>query len=77
VDITLLQRPLFYIGGLCITVLGLIAFIDPRRFRRDLNYLIYNHLTSAGIEIQNPQRDLHIRSRRLKVENVTKQDNTG
>ena len=44
---------------------------SPRRFRSDLNYLIYKHLTAAGIEIPNPQRDLHIRSGTLKVENVT------
>ena len=48
----------------------------PRRFRSDLNYLIYKHLTEAGIEIPNPQRDLHIRSGILKVENVTKQEST-
>ena len=47
---------------------------SPRRFRSDLNYLIYKHLTAAGIEIPNPQRDLHIRSGTLKVENVTKKD---
>jgi small-conductance mechanosensitive channel len=47
----------------------------PRRFKSDLNYLIYKHLTAAGIEIPNPQRDLHIRSGVLKVENVT--DHTG
>jgi small-conductance mechanosensitive channel len=46
----------------------------PRRFRSDLNYLIYKHLTAAGIEIPNPQRDLHIRSGTLKVENVTKNE---
>src|SRR6266480_2062325 len=49
----------------------------PRRFRSDLNYLIYKHLTAAGIEIPCPQRDLHIRSGTLKVEGVTKKDNTG
>ena len=43
----------------------------PSRFKSDLNYLIYKHLTAAGIEIPNPQRDLHIRSGVLKVENVT------
>jgi small-conductance mechanosensitive channel len=43
----------------------------PRLFRSELNYLIYKHLTAAGIEIPNPQRDLHIRSGVLKVENVT------
>jgi small-conductance mechanosensitive channel len=46
---------------------------SPRRFRSDLNYLIYKHLTAAGIEIPNPQRELHIRSGTLKVENVTKE----
>jgi small-conductance mechanosensitive channel len=45
----------------------------PRRFRSELNYLIYKHLTAAGIEIPNPQRDLHIRDGTLKVENVTKE----
>jgi len=29
---------------------------------KDLNYLIYKHLTAVGIEIPCPQRDLHIRS---------------
>src|SRR5881227_2384120 len=40
----------------------------PRRFRSDLNFLIYKHLTAAGIEIPNPQRDLHIRDGVIKVE---------
>ena len=35
---------------------------------------IYEHLTAAGIEIPNPQRDLHIRSGILKVENITKNE---
>jgi small-conductance mechanosensitive channel len=73
---TLLQRPLFSVGD-HYQILGLIAFADPRRLLSDLNYLIYKHLTAAGIEIPNPQRDLRIRSGRLKVENVTKKDNTG
>jgi len=42
----------------------------PRRFKSDLNFLIDKHLRSAGIEIPNPQRDLHIRSGVLKVQNV-------
>src|SRR5437762_141068 len=46
----------------------------PRRFKSDLNYLIYKHLTAAGIEIPNPQRDLHIKSGVLKVENVGAQE---
>src|SRR4030095_7833358 len=48
----------------------------PSRFKSDLNYLIYKHLTAAGIEIPNPQRDLHIKSGVLQVESVTKKDNT-
>ena len=42
----------------------------PRRFKSDLNFLIHKHLLAAGIEIPNPQRDLHIRSGILKVQNV-------
>jgi small-conductance mechanosensitive channel len=42
----------------------------PRRFKSDLNYLIYKHLTAAGIQIPYPQRDLHIRGGVVKVENV-------
>jgi small-conductance mechanosensitive channel len=46
----------------------------PRRFKSDLNYLIEKHLREAGIEIPNPQRDLHIRSGILQVQNVDGQD---
>ncbi|PWT80495.1 MAG: hypothetical protein C5B58_11540 [Acidobacteria bacterium] len=42
----------------------------PSRFKSDLNYLIYNHLTAAGIEIPNPQRDLHIRDGVIKVQGL-------
>ena len=42
----------------------------PRRFKSDLNYLIEKHLRAAGIEIPNPQRDLHIRSGVLHVESA-------
>ncbi len=42
----------------------------PRRFKSDLNFLIDKHLRAAGIEIPNPQRDLHIRSGVLMVQNV-------
>jgi small-conductance mechanosensitive channel len=42
----------------------------PSRFRSDLNYLIYNHLTAAGIEMPNPQRDLHIRDGVIKVQTL-------
>ncbi|MFN2541293.1 MAG: mechanosensitive ion channel family protein [Chthoniobacterales bacterium] len=46
----------------------------PRRFKSDLNYLIEKHLRAARIEIPNPQRDLHIRSDILQVQNVDGQD---
>ena len=49
----------------------------PRRFKSDLNYLIEKHLREAEIEIPNPQRDLHIRSGVLKVENVSAKDRDG
>jgi small-conductance mechanosensitive channel len=42
----------------------------PRRYRSDLNFAIERRLREAGIEIPNPQRDLHIRSGVLKVQNV-------
>ena len=44
----------------------------PRRYRSDLNFAIENNLREAGIEIAFPQRDLHIRSGVLKVQNVDK-----
>jgi small-conductance mechanosensitive channel len=49
----------------------------PRRFKSDLNYLVHKHLSAAGIEIPNPQRDLHIRQGTLKVETVVKREVTG
>src|SRR6202040_2795366 len=42
----------------------------PRRYRSDLNFAIEHKLREAGIEIAFPQRDLHIRSGVLKVQNV-------
>src|SRR5256885_2024429 len=42
----------------------------PRRYRSDLNFAIEQKLREAGIEIPNPQRDLHIRSGVLQVQNV-------
>src|SRR4051812_5657515 len=45
----------------------------PRRFRSDLNFLIEKHLRAAGIEIPNPQRDLHIRSGVLQIESRNSQ----
>ena len=40
----------------------------PASYRSDLNFAIEKHLREAGIEIPNPQRDLHIRSGVLKIE---------
>src|SRR5437870_1484874 len=42
----------------------------PSRYRSDLNFAIAQKLREAGIELPFPQRDLHIRSGVLKVENV-------
>jgi Small-conductance mechanosensitive channel len=42
----------------------------PSRFKSDLNYLIYKHLTAVGIEIPNPQRDLHIRDGVIRVQTL-------
>lgn len=42
----------------------------PRRYRSDLNFAMEQKLRDAGIEIAFPQRDLHIRSGVLKVQNV-------
>src|SRR5712691_4103808 len=40
----------------------------PSRFKSDLNFAIERKFREAGIEIPNPQRDLHIRSGVLRVE---------
>ena len=42
----------------------------PRRYRSDLNFAMEQKLRETGIEIAFPQRDLHIRSGVLKVQNV-------
>jgi len=42
----------------------------PRRYRSDLNFAIEQKLREAGIELAFPQRDLHIRSGVLQVQNV-------
>jgi small-conductance mechanosensitive channel len=42
----------------------------PRRYRSDLNFAIERTLREAGIELAFPQRDLHIRSGVLQVQNV-------
>jgi small-conductance mechanosensitive channel len=42
----------------------------PSRFKSDLNFLIEEKLREAGIEIPNPQRDLHIRSGVLRVQSL-------
>src|SRR6266550_2393277 len=46
----------------------------PRRFKSELNFLIEKHLREAGIEIPNPQRDLHIRDGVIKVKTVSGQE---
>ncbi len=43
----------------------------PSRYRSDINFAIAAKFREAGIEMPFPQRDLHIRSGVLKVENVT------
>jgi small-conductance mechanosensitive channel len=40
----------------------------PSRFKSDLNFAIEEKLREAGIEIPFPQRDLHIRSGSVRVE---------
>jgi small-conductance mechanosensitive channel len=49
----------------------------PRRYRSDLNFAMEEKLREAGIEIAFPQRDLHIRSGVLKVQNVDTADRHG
>jgi len=48
----------------------------PSRYRSDLNFAIVEKFREAKIEMPFPQRDLHIRSGTLKVENVTEQGTT-
>ncbi len=48
----------------------------PSRYRSDINFAIAEKFREAGIELPFPQRDLHIRSGVLKVENVTEQGTT-
>ncbi|OLE75948.1 MAG: hypothetical protein AUG74_03075 [Bacteroidetes bacterium 13_1_20CM_4_60_6] len=48
----------------------------PSRYRSDLNFAIDHKFREAGIELPFPQRDLHIRSGTLKVENVTEPETT-
>jgi small-conductance mechanosensitive channel len=46
----------------------------PRRYRSDLNFAIEKNLREAGIELAFPQRDIHIRSGVLQVQNVDVRD---
>src|SRR5438874_6986366 len=46
----------------------------PRRYRSDWNFAIEENLREAGIELAFPQRDLHIRSGVLQVQNVGASD---
>src|SRR5437868_4830989 len=48
----------------------------PSRYRSELNFAIAEKFRELGIEFPFPQRDLHIRDGVLKVENVTKKENT-
>ena len=49
----------------------------PSRYRSDLNFAIADKFHEVGIEFPFPQHDVHIRDGMLKVENVTKKENTG
>jgi small-conductance mechanosensitive channel len=42
----------------------------PSRYRSDLNFAIEQKFREAGIELPFPQRDIHIRSGVLKVQNI-------
>src|SRR5947209_8100730 len=46
----------------------------PSRYRSDLNFAIVEKFREAKIEMPFPQRDLHIRSGVLKVQNVDAQE---
>jgi len=48
----------------------------PSRYRSDINFAIAEKFREAGIELPFPQRDIHIRSGVLKVQNVTEQGTT-
>jgi hypothetical protein len=48
----------------------------PSRYRSDLNFAIEQKFREAGIELPFPQRDLHIRSGVLKVENIGEKEST-
>jgi small-conductance mechanosensitive channel len=48
----------------------------PRRYRSDLNFAIDQKLREAGIEMAFPQRDIHIKSGTLKVQNIAEKEST-
>jgi small-conductance mechanosensitive channel len=48
----------------------------PSRYHSDLNFAIAEKFHEVGIEFPFPQRDVHIRDGVLKVETVTKSENT-
>jgi small-conductance mechanosensitive channel len=48
----------------------------PSRYRSDLNFAIEQKFREAGIELPFPQRDLHIRSGTLKVQNIEEKEST-
>jgi small-conductance mechanosensitive channel len=48
----------------------------PSRYRSDLNFAIEQKFREAGIELPFPQRDLHIRSGTLRVQNIEDKEGT-
>lgn len=48
----------------------------PSRYHSDLNFAIEQKFREAGIELPFPQRDLHIRSGTLKVQNIEEKEST-
>jgi small-conductance mechanosensitive channel len=48
----------------------------PSRYRSDLNFAIEQKFREAGIELPFPQRDLHIRSGTLRVQNIEEKEGT-
>ncbi len=47
---------------------------SPRTLRSNLNFAVYKALAEAGIEIPFPQRDLHVKSGTLEIQQLTGSD---
>ena len=83
-DITLLQRRLFYVSGRYVTVLGLIAFagffaaglIIARFLQSQIVRRFFSRFKIDTNFIAIVTTILHMRSGTLKVENVTKREST-